>query len=182
MNIKAPIPEEKLIVYLKHKDEKAFELLYDNYAGALLGIISRIVKEEEEAENVLQDTFVKIWLNFDRYDSSRGRLFTWMMAIARNSAINFLRIHKNNITEPIHNHESWVYNSSTSVELTEVNYIGVREQVSRLDEKLRVIIELIYFMGYTQKEVADKLKLPLGTVKTRTRTALQHIKGFIGNL
>jgi RNA polymerase sigma factor (sigma-70 family) len=179
---KIPIPEEQLIDHLKNKDDKAFELLYDNYAAALLGIISRIVKEEGEAENLLQDTFVKIWINIDQYDTSKGRLYTWMLAIARNSAINFVRTQKKPDTETIQNHESWVYTSSTSVEQTGANHVGVREQVSKLDEKLRVIIELIYYMGYTQKEVAAKLKLPLGTVKTRTRTALQHIRGFIGDL
>ncbi len=174
-----PISEAHLIARLKAKDEKAYELLYDNYAPALLGIIAKIVKDEEEAENLLQDSFVKIWLKIGQYDPTRGRLFTWMLNISRNTALNYIR--SNHLPEPesIQTIESWVYIEKTSFEMTELNSLGIRELIQKLDKKLLVIIDLIYYLGYTQQEVAEKLKLPLGTVKTRTRTALQQIRGYI---
>lgn len=182
MRTKLPISEELLVGMLKTKDAKAFELLYDHYAYSLLGIITRIIKNEEEAENLLQDSFVKIWLNIGQYDASRGRLYTWMLNICRNTSLNYLRSHQFPVPIPIQNIENGVYSESTSFEHTELNYIGVGEVVQKLDKKLRDIIDLIYFLGYTQQETADKLKIPLGTVKTRTRTALQLIRGHIKDI
>ena len=179
LRAKLPISESLLTARLKARDEKAYELLYDYYAPALLGIIIKIVKSEEEAENLLQDAFVKIWLKIGQYDASRGRLFTWMLNISRNTALNYIRSHHLPEPDSIQNVESWVYSDRTSFEMTELNSIGIREMVQKLDKKLLVIIDLIYYLGYTQQEVAEKLDLPLGTVKTRTRTALQLIREYL---
>jgi RNA polymerase sigma factor (sigma-70 family) len=176
---KIPIPEDQLISRLQAKEEKAFELLYDYYADSLLGIISRIVKEQEEAENLLQDTIIKIWLHIDQYSASKGRLFTWMINIARHTAINHLRSHQNQKISSIQNQEAGVYSEAVSVDPVEMNHIGIRETVQQLDKKLKDVIDLIYYLGYTQQEVADRLGMPLGTVKTRTRTALLQMRELL---
>lgn len=177
---KIPISEDELVRGLQSRDEKAFALLYDNYSPALLGIIVKIVKDEAEAENLLQDSFVKIWKNIGQYDPAKGRLFTWLLNIARNTALNFLRSPHFFEQGEIQNLESIVYTETVQTELTEVNYIGVSETVQKLDPKLKQVIHLIYFLGYTQQEVSEKLNLPLGTVKTRTRMALHQLRVYFG--
>ena len=173
--------ENELIKGLQAHDEKAFSLLYDSYSPALLGIIAKIVKDEAEAENLLQDSFVKIWKNINQYDAAKGRLFTWLLNIARNTALNFLRSAHYFEQGEIQNLESVVYTETVKTELTEVNYIGVSETVQKLDPKLKQVIHLIYYLGYTQQEVSEQLNLPLGTVKTRTRMALQLLRGYFGH-
>ena len=83
--------EEELIYLLKNRDQPAFSYLYDNYSGALFGIIYKMLEDRELAEDVLQEAFVKIWNNFSNYDSLKGRLFTWMLNITRNLTIDTVR-------------------------------------------------------------------------------------------
>ncbi|HNP49634.1 MAG TPA: sigma-70 family RNA polymerase sigma factor, partial [Bacteroidia bacterium] len=85
------ITEEELIRLLSNREEKGIEILYDNYSAALYGVIHRIVQQDEIAEDVLQETFLKIWNNFGQYDSAKGRLFSWMINIARNASIDKVR-------------------------------------------------------------------------------------------
>ncbi|HEY0046143.1 MAG TPA: sigma-70 family RNA polymerase sigma factor, partial [Flavobacterium sp.] len=83
--------QDDLLVLIAKKDQKAFTYMYDMYSRSLFGVISNLVKEREEAEDVLQDVFVKAWKNIDTYNDSKGRFYTWMLNIARNSAIDKLR-------------------------------------------------------------------------------------------
>jgi RNA polymerase sigma factor (sigma-70 family) len=170
--------EELLLEGLKAKEERAFSVFYDRYAPTLLGIIVRIVRDPDQAEDLLQDTFVKIWKNIHQYDPNRGRLFTWMLNIARNTALNSLRSTNNVGASQIQTLDSVVYTETAKSEPIDVNHLGMTETVQRLDPKHREVVDLIYFLGYTQQEVADQLQLPLGTVKTRTRTALQQLKHY----
>ncbi|GAB4033976.1 RNA polymerase sigma factor [Spirosoma gilvum] len=172
-----PIPEDELVAALKLRSQKAYSALYDKYAPTLLGIICRVVKNTDDAENLLQDTFVKVWKNIDSYDAGKGRLFTWLLNIARNTAINFLRSQRSFEQTDIQTIADGVYTErNTLSDVLNISHIGLGDTVSRLDPKLRQMIDLIYFEGYTQQEVADKLNMPLGTVKTRTRMALQQLK------
>ena len=88
---KTIIAEETLLLMLQSKDERGFSILYDNYSAALYGVILKIVRTEEIASDILQDSFVKIWRNIEGYNSGRGTLFTWMLNIARNTAIDKIR-------------------------------------------------------------------------------------------
>ncbi|HVG12982.1 MAG TPA: sigma-70 family RNA polymerase sigma factor, partial [Flavisolibacter sp.] len=88
---KATYEEGELIALLKNKDEQAFSYLYDNYAGALYGVVKQIVTDLEVGNDVLQEVFVSIWKKIDSYDATKGRLFTWMLNIARNAAIDKTR-------------------------------------------------------------------------------------------
>lgn len=180
-SFKPYIGEVDLIVGLQNKDNKAFAVLYDNYAPALLGIIVKIVRDEAEAENLLQDAFVKIWRNIHQYDATKGRLFTWILNIARNTAINYLRSSHYSVGKEIQSIDNPVSIQTAYSENIDVNYIGVAETVEKLEPKLKQIIDLIYFMGYTQQEVSEKLDMPLGTVKTRTRMALLQLRKHFSN-
>lgn len=159
------------------RDRIAFAYLYDHYSGALYGVISRIINKEEVAEEVLQDVFLKIWAKIEAYDASKGRLFTWMLNIARNQAIDKTRskeISKDGKTGDIDN----LVNRIDRKEFTElaVESIGVPELVSRLPADQRFVVEQLYFKGYTQSEVAEEFEIPLGTVKTRLRLALKQLR------
>lgn len=155
------------------------EALYDMYSASLYGIISRVIVETEIAEDVLQDTFVKIWHSFSSYDAEKGRLFTWMVNIARNLAIDKLRSkdYKNqNKNQDIDNTVTIIDEQRNSVYKPEL--LGVKELVETLKPEHKVILDLVYFKGYTHVEAADELGVPLGTIKTRLRMAVQQLRKY----
>ena len=169
--------EEKLVSLVLQKDQQAFSYLYDNYAGALNAVILKMVENKELAEDVLQEAFVKIWNNFENYDKSKGRLFTWMLNITRNLTIDTLRSKSFKKQKKISGDE----NSVSSLEdiktgIDRFDAIGLRKQVSNLKEDQRSIIDMAYFFGYTQDEISKHLGIPLGTVKTRMRTAIIELR------
>ena len=152
---------------------KAFEYLYDNYSGAVYGIILKIVRSEDFAQELLNDCFLKIWNKIPDYDASKGRLFTWMLNIARNSALDKLRskeykakMKTDDVSEnvSISDHQ---YSQANNPD-----YIGVKEMVQQLPVEQQKLIHLMYFQGYSQSEIAEELNIPLGTVKTRVRAAM----------
>lgn len=165
---------------LKGKDTEAFNVLYDNYSAALYGVISRIVESEATAQDILQDVFVKIWKRIDSYDSTKGRLFTWMLNIARNTAIDELRSaqHKQGIKNHTIEDSVNTINSSQSTSI-KTDQIGLKETVLKLKSEYKLIIDLLYFKGYTQEEVSQEFNIPLGTVKTRTRAALTDLRKLL---
>lgn len=165
--------EEELVKRLLARDERAFGILYEKYGSALLATIKRLVRDEVVAQDILQESLLKVWLNIASYDADRGRLFTWMARICSNLAIDFLR-------SPWH----FFHRNSQSLEVSTVEkipstaafnpeHIGLRELVLYLKPAHRDIVNLYYFGGYTQAEIAEHLDMPLGTVKTRVQAALQ---------
>ncbi|GAB3271643.1 sigma-70 family RNA polymerase sigma factor [Larkinella harenae] len=159
---------------LKAHSRVAFSQLYDRYANTLLGVLTKIVKNETEAQDLLQDTFVKVWKNIHRHDPNKGRLFTWLLNVARNTAFDFLRAKKTeNQTElPLDG-----YLPGMGMTFNHVGYIGFTEAINTtLDPRHWQVIHLLYYQGYTQQEAAEELKLPLGTVKTWTRLALIQLR------
>lgn len=174
------IKEDELILLLKKQEKAAFEYLYDHYSAALYGIILRIVKKDTLAEEVLQDAFLKIWKNIASYDPSKGRLFTWMLNISRNQAIDKTRskeIKKTHKTDPVENVVNKI-NQHNYEEFSPEN-IGVKELLDILNIDQRKVIDLLYFQGYTQSEVAKEYGIPLGTIKTRLRAAMKHLRKFV---
>lgn len=175
------LSEDEFVVQLQARSNEAFARLYDDYGAAMLGIINKFVSHPDEAENLLQDVFVKVWRHIHRYDSTKGRLFTWLITICRNTALNYLRSRENFLKIEIQTGDTGVSTQRLIAEPIPVDHIGIRKMVDRLDAKHRDVINLIYYWGYTQQEVAEKLDIPLGTVKTRTRMALQVLKEQLNN-
>ena len=150
------------------------------YSGALLGVISRIIPQIEVAEDILQETFIKIWNSADSYDNTKGRLFTWMMNVARNAAID--KIRSRGYQDSLKNKPIPDNNDSITGELgvlPKVDDVGLRKVLSTLKEDHRVLIELSYYQGFTHDEISKQLDIPLGTVKTRIRSALSHLRTLI---
>lgn len=174
---KPSLPEAELVLALQSKDQAVLKTLYSMYSSALFGVISRIITQEELAEDVLQETFVKIWQSGENYDSSKGRLFTWMMNIARNLSIDKLRSKdfKNSLkNQDIENNVSFVDEQNTVSFNPDV--LGVKQLVENLKPDLQAVLNLVYYKGYTHVEAAEKLDLPLGTVKTRIRLAIIELR------
>lgn len=172
--------EETLVAALQRKDRSALEYLYDHYSGALLGVISRIIKREELAEEILQDVFLKIWDRIETYDAAKGKLFTWMLNIARNQAIDKTRskeFSKGKKTDDIETLVSKVDKNEFTE--TQVESIGLLELLKRLPEEQRFVIDQHYLRGYTQAEMAEEFNLPLGTVKTRMRLAMIELRNLL---
>ncbi len=173
--------EDELVVLLRNKDQQAFSYLYDNYSEILNGIINRMVEDRELAEDILQEAFVKIWNNFGQYDKTKGRLFTWMLNITRNHAIDTIRskgYKKQHLISADENAVSSYADENYSAEKLDV--IGIKQKIVLLKPEQRNIIELTYFGGYTQDEVSKAMGIPLGTIKTRVRTALSELRKLLG--
>jgi RNA polymerase sigma-70 factor (ECF subfamily) len=170
---KISLTEPELIQAIQNKDKIGAEALYDMYSASLYGVIFRIVQREEIAEDLLQDTFVRIWNSFSSYDPSKGKLFTWMVNIARNIAIDKTRSKdfRNGLkTEDIDNNVLSIEGNFQSEMNTET--LGIKELVEKLKPDHKLVLDLVYYKGYTHVEVAEQLEIPLGTVKTRLRNAI----------
>lgn len=178
MNTGNSYQESELVLLLKERQQPAFNYLYDHYAGSLYSVIVSIVPDRELANDLLQEVFVKIWRQIETYDNTKGRLFTWMMNVARNASIDAVR--SKNYQQNQQNREltEKVHDQGGSIQ-TDTDKIGLRKIVRNLKDEYRVLIELSYFEGYTQDEISKMLKIPLGTVKTRLRTALIQLKQVI---
>ena len=167
--------DQRIIALLRQHDKQGVALAYDKYSAALLGVIFRVVADTEVAEEILQDVFLKIWQRAEQYDDSKGRFFTWAMNIARNAAIDYARVKK-------HQHKNQELDSAVhSIDERDqlapsIDTLDIRRLAATLAPEHRSIIDLIYFNGYTQAETAETLQIPLGTVKTRLRTALGQLR------
>lgn len=174
--------EAALVARLKAKERDALSYLYDHYSGALYGGILRIVKQEDIAQELLQDVFLKIWNNIGQYDAGKGRLFTWMFQLARNLAIDKLRsrsFKEQQKTDSVQNNVPKVDRQISNEQSTDS--IGLDKVLTTLSDDQRQIIELMYMIGYTQSEIAKEYQIPLGTVKTRHRAAMQHLRKQLGS-
>ncbi|AYL97663.1 RNA polymerase sigma factor [Mucilaginibacter celer] len=174
---KISLSEEELVLSLQQREKIAVEALYDMYSASLFGVISRIINDSAIAEDVLQETFVKIWHSFSSYSTEKGRLFTWMVNIARNLAIDKIRskdFKNQNKNQEIENNVTFIDEQRNTVYKPEL--MGVKDLVQTLKPEQQLIIDLVYFKGYTHVEAAEELGIPLGTIKTRLRMAILELR------
>ncbi|RYD73324.1 MAG: sigma-70 family RNA polymerase sigma factor [Sphingobacteriales bacterium] len=158
------------------QDQSAFSYLYDNYAAALNGVIHRMVDDTQLSEDILQEAFIRIWNNFKQYDANKGRLFTWMVNITRNLTIDTLRSKGYKKQQKISQNESSVTNYQNKDSANRFDGIGLNKQLASLKPEYKNLIDLAYFAGYTQEEISKEMGIPLGTVKTRMRTAIMELR------
>ena len=172
--------QEELLVLIYKKDERAFTRLYDMYSKSLFSVINVLVKNREEAEDVLQEVFVKIWKNIDSYNESKGRFYTWILNIARNTSIDKLRSKNFNNSQKNLSTDNFVNHFEDSSKLADkMDTIGLQDFVKRLKPKCIQIIDLLFFKGYTQQEASDELAIPLGTVKTQNRNCINDLRNYL---
>ena len=165
--------EEILVGRLLARDEQALRILHDRYARNLLTVIVRLVRDEALAQDVLQEGLLKVWLSIESYDAGRGRLFTWMVRVCCNQAIDALRSPRHRFHSGTRSLEEGGAQRAIAAATFNPEHIGLRELTLRLKPRQREVIDLLYFGGCTQAETAERLGIPLATVKTRARAALQ---------
>lgn len=170
--------ETSIIRLLQEQNPLAITFIFQNYQQVLFGIILKIVRQHELAEDVLQESLVKMWKYGNTYDRRKGRLFTWMLNICRNTAIDKIRLKAN--SQNIRNEDSPVnVNIPEPSERLNTDLIGLRDMLTRLDQNHREVIEYVYLKEYTHKEAAEALGIPLGTLKTRVRNAIKQLQNLV---
>ena len=171
---------EVLISKFQQKDQKAFEALYEMYNESMLGVIYNIVRDHDIASELMHDVFMKAWNNAHTYSAEKGRFFTWILNIARNTAIDETRSKTFRNSRKNQDAESFVdiLQSSENLE-RKTDAIGIKKFVEKLAKKCIDVIELIYFKGYTQTEVSETLDIPIGTVKTRNRNCIKDLRTML---
>lgn len=176
--------DPELLERIRRADERALATLYDRYAGLVLTVALRVVGDREVAEEILQDTFLRCWNGVETYQTSRGHAAAWLMGIARNRAIDVLRSrhHKGRMRERTPLPEPDAPNQPGNPDETEA--IAMRQAVSAalatLPANQRQVIELAYYGGLSQSEIAQQLGEPLGTVKSRTRAGMDRLRTLLG--
>ncbi|MEW4924902.1 RNA polymerase sigma factor [Algibacter sp. 2305UL17-15] len=166
--------EKEIVDLLKTGDKRAISLLYENYADALYGVIKKIIKDDDTAQDVLQESFVKIWRYSKKYDADKAKLFTWLYRIAYNTAIDKTRSLKNKIEKEVQIDSSSVYNVTTNSLNQDV--LDIKKHLGSLDEKYQIVISALFFEGMTQQEASEELDIPLGTIKSRLKIGLRELK------
>jgi RNA polymerase sigma-70 factor, ECF subfamily len=165
-----------LIQRIVERDESALAVLYDRYAGMLSSVLNRILHDTQAAEEILQDIFYQLWRTAGNFDAARGSLPGWLMVIARNRAISRLRRHNPAGGDELEEN-TVVMPSTLESSVAQTQMIGkVKGALEKLPKEQRAAIELAYFEGLTHTEIAAKTGDPLGTVKTRLRTAVETLR------
>ncbi|WP_203292703.1 RNA polymerase sigma factor [Luteirhabdus pelagi] len=170
----------ELIQQFQAGDQKSFSRLYTMYSEALFGIIFSVVHEETTSEEVLQDTFIKIWDNRESYDIDKGRFFTWMLNIARNTAIDKTRSKDYKNSRKNLHPENFVDIFETTDSLNrKTNTIGIKKFIDVLKPVCKKLIDLLIFKGFTHKDAAKEMEIPLGTLKTKNRACLKELRTVV---
>ncbi len=167
--------DQKYIDGLLKNNSFIIQAIYDKFVPKVINYIKQNSGDTEQAQDVVQDSFVKIWRKIDSYDETKGSFFTWMLNITRNTCIDFIRKTKKEGASSIQDIENNVHISNDGIS---TDTIGMTAIVNNLNEDQRILVEYIYFKGYTQQEVSDELGIPLGTVKTRIRAAVSELKKY----
>ncbi len=174
---KLRLSEDKLIEGLKNMDGSAMSALYRMYSDSLYRVISTIVVIEEVAQDLLQETFIKIWKSFKQYDPGKGRLYTWMARLARNISIDYLRsVNYRNYTVSENLSES----TQQIDQKFQVSYnpelIGVKDMTNILNADQRSALDLIYFKGYTHVQAAEELNITVGILRSRLQSSITELR------
>ena len=172
--------QEELLQQIYKKDDRAFTLLYDMYSKSLFSVIYNLIRDHEESEDILQETFVKIWKNIESYDESKGRFYTWILNISRNASIDRLRSKGFNNRQKNLSSDNFVHLLDESNKMNhKIDTIGIREFVKKLKPKSIQILDLLFFKGYTQQEASEELQIPLGTIITQNRNCINDLRNFL---
>jgi RNA polymerase sigma-70 factor (ECF subfamily) len=165
--------DAELLVRVADRDREAFELLYQRYVRSMLGLALRRLRDRQRAEDAVQETFAAVWRSAASYRPERGAAAPWLYAVARNAIIDRLRARN----EPAAEAPDLPSSEPGPADRAESSFLAwrVHRALEELPPKEREVIELAYWSGMSQSEVAEYLHIPLGTVKTRTRSALSRL-------
>ncbi|HET8527913.1 MAG TPA: sigma-70 family RNA polymerase sigma factor [Gaiellaceae bacterium] len=169
----AETSDSDLLVRVAGRDREAFELLYNRYIRSIYGLALRRLRDRERAEDAVQETFAAVWRSAASYKPERGPAAPWLYAVARNAIVDRFRGH----VEPTAEVPELASGEPGPADRAEASYVSwrVHRALEELPEREREVVELAYWSGLSQSEVAEFLHIPLGTVKTRTRSALAKL-------
>ncbi len=167
-----PSEESLLISQFQSGNTRALSTLYDKYSGALYGVIIRICKDEAQAQDLLQETFITLWDKAKEYDSKKGRFYTWAYRIAKNKTLNAIR----NTQDLIQNDDLGVYTNRGAEEINEVDLPKLNGAIKSLEAHHQQALELVYFQGLTHREAHKEMDVPLGTFKSYIAQALKKLR------
>jgi RNA polymerase sigma-70 factor, ECF subfamily len=179
------VDDESLVLRIARGDRAAFSILYDRYARILYSFSMKSLNSREESEEVVLDVFSQVWRIADRYIASKGRVDTWLFMVTRSRILDRLRKRQRSVpSENVFLQLSEIQSERSSVDPFEDVVIAERrEQVLSalkiLPEEQRLVIELAYYQGFSQSEIAQKTGLSLGTIKTRVRLGLSKLKSAL---
>jgi len=178
--------ELDLLARVAKRERAAFEQLYDRYANILYATAMKFLKEDADAQDVVQDVFIQIWDKAKLYDPAKGKPLTWALTLTRNRSIDRIRAIQRRTRlrddfekETVLDESAGVREALSGVDASEKSQI-LRDAVGRLSPEQRKVIELAFFRGFTQSEIADRLGEPLGTIKARARRGLMKLKEILG--
>ena len=172
--------DQELIERLRRRDPDAMSDLYDRYSRIVYSVILRVVRNASVAEELAQETFLRAWNRAGDFDGARGKLVPWLLTIARNRAIDYLRStagqQQSNTFELLSSERVTLFVNTEDRMLDLEQARRIRAAFSQLNKNQREVLELAYFEGLSQSEMAEKLGQPLGTIKTWVRTALTNLR------
>jgi RNA polymerase sigma-70 factor (ECF subfamily) len=178
--------ELDLLARVAKRERAAFEQLYARYSNILYATAMKFLKQDADAQDVVQDVFIQIWDKAKLYDPTKGKPLTWALTMTRNRSIDRIRAIQRRTrlrddfeSETVADESAGVREALSEVDASEKSQI-LRDAVGRLSPEQRKVIELAFFGGLTQSEVADRLGEPLGTVKARARRGLMKLKEILG--
>jgi RNA polymerase sigma-70 factor (ECF subfamily) len=182
----AAATDERLVEALELRDERALETLYDRYGDYVYSVCLRMVGDVQLAEDLSQEVFLRLWRRPDLYDTSRGKFVTWLLSVARNRAIDERRSRGRRFrheSPPSESTEEVIEaipaSESRDVAIVSEERVIVQKALANLPPEQKLAIQLAYFGGYTQQEIAEGLRQPLGTVKTRIRLGMQKLRQLL---
>lgn len=170
--------ENHIVELLQERDDKAISLIYEHYGDTMYGVAFKVVRDEELAQDVLQESFIKIWKKSHTYDATKAKLFTWLFRITRNTAIDKLRSANTKSDKEIQMDVSDVY--TLGVESIKPELMDVQDNMDKIEFKYKEVLEALFFLGMTQQEASDELDIPLGTIKSRLKIGLRELKKIYG--
>ena len=172
--------DSELISGVIKRERQAFDLFYERYAQIIFNLCVRILKDEAEAQDVLQEIFLQIWRDAERFDPSRASVKTWLFTIARSRSLDRYRSRKTVTSRLDDQAEDQLQQIPGKEDLQGASVMQqyVRSALNRLSREQRIVLELSYYEGLTQEEIASRLNEPLGTIKSRIRAALIKLRSL----
>ena len=171
------VSDSDLLVRVAERDRLAFETIYHRYVRSVYGLALRRLRDRQRAEDAVQETFASVWRSASSYRPERGPAAPWLYAVARHAIVDRLRAR----TEPTSEVPDLPSSEPGPADRAESSFVAwrIHRALEELSAKEREVVELAYWSGMSQSEVAEYLHIPLGTVKTRTRSALSHLSGLL---
>ena len=162
--------------FQENKNVLAYEKLYEMYNKSMLGVINNILRDEDLSKDVLQEVFLKVWDNIGSYTPKKGRFFTWLLNISRNAAIDKTRSKDYKTSKTNQSLDIFVNIYEQEDKEIDDEEKSLITKIQKMSEKCKKLIDLIFYKGYTQRETSEELDIPLGTVKTRSRSCLENLR------